>query len=930
MSEGFWLEIKEDGHVRRVRLTGSETAIGRGDDNAIVVSDRRSSRHHCRLVVEPQGLVLEDLGSRNGTVLRGTTVSRVVVESGDEFSIGKTCFTVRDGVMPEDDAGSGEPDGETHAAKGARATLEQTVVTSPRASGPPSGPPESNEDDERSSERDVEKRAAAATGVVLECLEGDRQGEKIEIAESPFVIGRRSANALSLTDQRASGEHARIVEDGDVYYVEDLGSRNGTYLGRRRVTRCLLTPDSVLQIGFSKFRVHVPRSDALARAMKGDESPEDSAVGPEVDSGGGLASDEDLGRFEVEAFEGGTRSEHPLAVLLIVLLLGVICYFSVDVARRVLIRPPLDPPVGENDLGDSWSFEAPAPAAEDGPLDGETVPGWKLRAGDRGVLRVSAEFAQYPGRQALHLSGEAAAGSLTRAVFERPLAVRAGAQYRLRGFVRNQGAFAAGFLVEWLREDDGETVVVGRSFSETSRETSEVLNVDQLVTAPGSVSRARFSCFVLGGSGRSVFDRVVFAPRGDEPESGERERNVSTERTYRFGGPDGSRTDGGRRGSGSLSLRLRPDGTMSLARGRRVVLPRLWLGLAPDVDPGQFGSRLAALRVLTEEDGGLSFVAQLPDLQDETWVTVEGSLFVAAAELTLRLRVVSGREGPEESNGICLYFEPRDPTVLLRFPGSGEEGSLDGGEIVPGAQSEMILGEKGGQVVFGFSPEAYVDHFEHPYKKGPDGVGRRVLVARSRGGELALSISMTSRLERDVTLRLVREAEDLYVAGRVGMAVGLLERVPKLNPEQSAEIELANTRIESWRQEGAAAVDDLQRDLATLRASPGPVLYGVLQSRAADVEARFDRMTPATRAAQLAGEAREFWESVAAKRREQEIASIHERGRAFFLADRIGLAKLYLSRVVELGAGTKWARQAEITLESIEKRRSEHRASHLR
>ena len=122
----------------------------------------------------------------------------------------------------------------------------------------------------------------------------------------------------------------------------------------------------------------------------------------------------------------------------------------------------------------------------------------------------------------------------------------------------------------------------------------------------------------------------------------------------------------------------------------------------------------------------------------------------------------------------------------------------------------------------------------------------------------------------------------------------------------------------------------IRQILGTLRVSPGPVLYGVLQSRAADVQARFDRMNPATRAGVLAGEAREFWESEAAKRREQEITSIHDRGRAYFLAGRIGLAKLYLSRVVEFGAETKWARQAKITLESIEKRRREHRASHLR
>ena len=130
-----------------------------------------------------------------------------------------------------------------------------------------------------------------------------------------------------------------------------------------------------------------------------------------------------------------------LAVVVIVLILGVICYFSVDVARRVLIRPPLDPPDAGNGLEGAWSFEAHPPPGEEG-----AVPGWKVHAGDRGRISAGSEFAQYPGRQALHLAGEGGAGALTRAVFERPLAVRAGARYRLGGFVRNQGAFASGFV----------------------------------------------------------------------------------------------------------------------------------------------------------------------------------------------------------------------------------------------------------------------------------------------------------------------------------------------------------------------------------------------------------------------------------------------------------------------------------------------------
>ncbi|HEY9473506.1 MAG TPA: FHA domain-containing protein [Mycobacteriales bacterium] len=70
---------------------------------------------------------------------------------------------------------------------------------------------------------------------VLVVTSGSLAGTRITLGEQPVMIGRANDSTLVLTDDYASSHHARLTQrDGD-WYVEDLGSTNGTYLDRNKV-----------------------------------------------------------------------------------------------------------------------------------------------------------------------------------------------------------------------------------------------------------------------------------------------------------------------------------------------------------------------------------------------------------------------------------------------------------------------------------------------------------------------------------------------------------------------------------------------------------------------------------------------------------------------------------------------------------------------
>ena len=86
-------------------------------------------------------------------------------------------------------------------------------------------------------------RRGAPTQLVIS--EGANAGVSVPLNGDPILLGRGADATIRLDDDYVSTRHARFVPHGDEWYVEDLGSTNGTYIGSQRITAPVAVPIGV-------------------------------------------------------------------------------------------------------------------------------------------------------------------------------------------------------------------------------------------------------------------------------------------------------------------------------------------------------------------------------------------------------------------------------------------------------------------------------------------------------------------------------------------------------------------------------------------------------------------------------------------------------------------------------------------------------------
>jgi pSer/pThr/pTyr-binding forkhead associated (FHA) protein len=93
-------------------------------------------------------------------------------------------------------------------------------------------------------------RARRGQPHVLVVTAGSLKGTTINLSDQQITLGRANDATLVLNDDYASSRHARLFPQDGQWIVEDLGSTNGTYLDRQKVSRPTPVPVGVpIRIG---------------------------------------------------------------------------------------------------------------------------------------------------------------------------------------------------------------------------------------------------------------------------------------------------------------------------------------------------------------------------------------------------------------------------------------------------------------------------------------------------------------------------------------------------------------------------------------------------------------------------------------------------------------------------------------------------------
>lgn len=203
---------------------GTEWVMGRDPDSVtIVLEDPMVSRRHviCRLTAE--GFILENLSAVNPATQNGLIISEpVLLREGDIIQIGNTFFRFSEKLPKVEETPS--------------SLLEESAdLTSLSITSPP------------------EARW------MIKVITGPNAGAEFYMHKGKtYVIGKDPELCdIIFQDLSVSRQHARLtVDENDIVYIEDLGSRNGTLVGGKMITdRHQLSSQDQISLGTTSFLI---------------------------------------------------------------------------------------------------------------------------------------------------------------------------------------------------------------------------------------------------------------------------------------------------------------------------------------------------------------------------------------------------------------------------------------------------------------------------------------------------------------------------------------------------------------------------------------------------------------------------------------------------------------------------------------------------
>lgn len=232
-----------------------EASITLGRDKAcqVVLSQQAVSRNHARISQEGNLFFLEDLGSAYGTQINGKPLPKGEkhrLRNGDVIAIAQFDVTF------------------THVAdlpvdSGGRSDRTSFVA--------------------RSLVKDAVRGIKSGEGPYFRVMNGPREGERIELSDAQeLVIGRDETADVMFKDDLVSRRHVKIRRDWAGTHVEDLGSRNGIKVNKKKINRKTLKDSDELEVGNIRL-LYVDPTDLPEPAVDMPDSADDGGGGDDDD-----------------------------------------------------------------------------------------------------------------------------------------------------------------------------------------------------------------------------------------------------------------------------------------------------------------------------------------------------------------------------------------------------------------------------------------------------------------------------------------------------------------------------------------------------------------------------------------------------------------------------------------------------------------------
>lgn len=222
----------KDSIISEYPLVAEETSIGRKPENAIHIDNLSVSGHHARVLKIGSKVILEDLGSTNGTLIDSKRITKHILQHGDSILIGKHTLTY---VQLEDSpiAAQSEPEDDEN--------MDKTMIITPQA--------------KEALLNKSKPTAATMPLAAVQVITGSQAGKSFDLTSSLTSLGKGDSCRIKAKGFTVGKQSAVITRRPTGYHITHLeglskAKVNGVSVTSQPIT---LEDSAIIELGDMKM-----------------------------------------------------------------------------------------------------------------------------------------------------------------------------------------------------------------------------------------------------------------------------------------------------------------------------------------------------------------------------------------------------------------------------------------------------------------------------------------------------------------------------------------------------------------------------------------------------------------------------------------------------------------------------------------------------